>query len=77
MKENITKKCLPKYYGNYLSDQTTLIMAICPWFKISVSAADSAGTERDRSRRLGSDSDDTCKTLHRTAKKLWKNHDKS
>ena len=40
------------------------------WFKVSVSAADSAGTETDRSRRLGSDSDDTRKTLHRTPKKL-------
>jgi len=34
------------------------------WFKVSVSAADSAGTETDRSRRLGSDSNDTRKTLH-------------
>ena len=40
------------------------------WFKVSVSAADSAGTETDRSRRFGSDSDDTRKTLHRTPKKL-------
>jgi len=40
------------------------------WFKVSVSAADSAGTETDRSWRLGSDSDDTRKTLHRTPKKL-------
>ena len=36
----------------------------------SVSAADSAGTETDRSRRLGSDSGDTQKTLHRALKKL-------
>ena len=41
-----------------------------PWFKVSVSAADLAGTETDRSRRLGSDLDDTRKTLHRTPKKL-------
>ena len=47
------------------------------WFKVSVSAANSAGTETNRSRRLRSDSDDTHKTLHRTPKKLWKNHDKS
>jgi len=37
-----------------------------PWFKVSVSA----GTETDRSRRHGSDSDETRKTLHRTPKQL-------
>jgi len=47
------------------------------WFTVAVSAADSAGTETDRSRRLGSVSGDTRKTLHRKFKKFWKNHDKS
>jgi len=41
-----------------------------PWFTVAVSAADSAGTETDRSRRLGSVSDDTRKTLHRKLKKI-------
>jgi len=40
------------------------------WFTVAVSAADSAGTETDRSRRLGSVSGDTCKTLHRKLKKF-------
>ena len=35
------------------------------WFTVAVSAADSAGTETDRSRRLGSVSGDTRKTLQR------------
>ena len=43
---------------------------IDPWFKVAVSAADSAGIETDRSRQLGSDSDDTHKMLHRILKKL-------
>jgi len=47
------------------------------WFTVAVLAADSAGTETDRSRRLGSVSDDPRKTLHRMLKKFWKNHDKS
>ena len=47
------------------------------WFTVAVSAADSAGTETDRSRRLGSVSGDTRKTLQRKLKKFWKNHDKS
>jgi len=49
------------------------------WFEVSVSAADSAVTEGDRSQRLGSDSDDTRKTLHRTPKnyeKIMTNHKK-
>ena len=53
---------------------------LSPWFKVSVSAADSAGTETDRSRRLGLDSDDTRKTLHKTPKnyeKIMTNHKKS
>ena len=40
------------------------------WFTTAVSAADSAGTETDRSRRLGSVSGDTRKTLHRKLKKF-------
>jgi len=40
------------------------------WFKVAVSAADSAGTETDRSRRLGSDSSNTRKMLHRKLKKF-------
>ena len=48
-----------------------------PWFPVAVSAADSAGTETDRSRRLGLVSGDARKTLHRKLKKFWKNHDKS
>jgi len=48
----------------------TISFEITPeaWFKVSVSAVDSAGTETDRSRRLRSDSDDTRKTLHKTPK---------
>jgi len=46
------------------------LVAKLSWFKVSVSAADSAGNETDPSRRLGSDSDDTRKTLYRTPKKL-------
>ena len=38
------------------------------WFTVAVSAADSAATETDRSRRLGSVSGDTRKTLHRKLK---------
>ena len=53
------------YVCNYMTDRH-----VQAWFKVSVSAADSAGTETDRSRRLGSDSDDTRKTLHRMSKKL-------
>ena len=48
-----------------------------PWFTVAVSAADSAGTETGRSRRLGLVSGDTRKALHRKLKKIWKNHDKS
>jgi len=40
------------------------------WFKVAVSAADSADTERDRARRLGSVSGDTRKTLHRELKQF-------
>jgi len=40
------------------------------WFIVAVSAADLAGTETDRSQRLGSVSDDTHKTLHRKLKKF-------
>jgi len=38
------------------------------WFTVAVSAADSAGTETDRSQRLGSVSGDTRKMLHRSLK---------
>jgi len=41
-----------------------------PWFMVVVSAADSAGTETDRCRRLGSVSGDTRKMLHRKLKKF-------
>ena len=40
------------------------------WFKVAATAADSAGIEPDRSRRLESDSDDAHKTLHGKLKKL-------
>ena len=38
------------------------------WFTVAVSAADSAGTETDRSQCLGLVSGDTHKTLHRKLK---------
>jgi len=46
-------------------------------FKVAVSAADLAGTETDRSRRL-----ETSRAIHticyiESSKKIWKNHDKS
>jgi len=41
-----------------------------PWFTVAVSAADSAGTETNRSRRLESVSGDTRKTPHRKHKKF-------
>jgi len=53
------------------------ILQLYPWFTVAVLAADSAGSETDRSRRLGSVSGDTRKTLHRKLKNFWKNHDKS
>ena len=40
------------------------------WFAVAVSAADSAGTETDRSRRLGLALGDMRKTLHRKLKKF-------
>ena len=43
---------------------------VLAWFKVAVSAADSAGTETDRSRRLRSVSGDTRKTLYRKLKKF-------
>jgi len=42
-----------------------------PWFKVAVLAADSAGTEMNRSRRLASVLGDTRKTLHGKIKKFW------
>jgi len=47
------------------------------WFKVAVSAVNSAGTKTDRCWRLGSVSGDTRKTLHKELKEFWKNHDKS
>jgi len=66
-----------QYFATSYEGSFCYLSFLDAWFKVSVSAADSAGTETDRSRRFGSDSDDTRKTLHRTPKKLWKNHDKS
>jgi len=47
------------------------------WFKVAVSAADSAGIVPHRYRRLGPNSDETRETLHRRLKKCWKNHNKT
>ena len=61
---------------NSFFSNTSEDIALMPWFKVAVSAADSTGTKADQSLRLGSVLGDTRKLLHRKLKKFWKNHDK-
>jgi len=56
--------------GNFLPSLLCSELATRTWFKVAVLAADSAGTETDRSRYLGSVSGETRKMLHRKFKKF-------